>query len=119
MLAGLDRILLGWQAEGVPPDRMQNIETAEAFVARDDVGRGVAFRVPNVQTCAARVGEHVEHIVLRPRRIEAGLAGIKRVKKPALVPDFLPLRLDQIEWIWFAALAHANESGTQETGKGN
>ncbi len=39
--AGLDRVLLGGQAEGVEADGVQDVESAHALVAGDDVGRGV------------------------------------------------------------------------------
>ena len=105
MLAGLDRVLLRRQAERVPAHRMQHVEAAHPLVARDDVRRGVALRMSDVQPGAARVRKHVEHVKLRLRRIEAGLAGIRRVKAGVLVPETLPLRLDLIERIGFAALA--------------
>ena len=106
MLSGLDRILFGGQSERVPAHRMENVETAHSFVARDDIGRGVAFRMTDVQSGAARIRKHVEHVKFRFRGIEILLAGIRRVKRAALVPDRLPFRLDPIEWIRFAALAH-------------
>ena len=49
MLSGLDRVLLGGQAKCVPAHRMKDVEAAHAFVARDDVGRGVAFGMSDVQ----------------------------------------------------------------------
>src|SRR6266481_1791231 len=103
MLASLNRILLCRQTECVPAHRMQNVEAAHAFVSRDDVCRGVAFGVADVQPGPARVREHIEHVELWLLRIEPFLAGIGRVKKLALVPDGLPLRLDLIEWIRSAA----------------
>ena len=51
--ARLDRVLLGGQAERVPAHRVQHVEAAHALVAREDVGRGVAFRVADVQAGAA------------------------------------------------------------------
>ena len=84
---------------------MQNVEAAQAFIARNDVGSGVALRMSNVQTGTARVRKHIEHVELWLRRIETFLAGIGRVKKLALVPDGLPFRLDLVEWIWFTAVA--------------
>ena len=117
MLTGLDRVLLGGQTERVPAHRVQHVETAQALVARDDVGRGVALGMSDVQPRAARVGEHVEHVVFRPRRIEARLAGIRRVESAAFFPERLPLRLELVERIRFAAFAHAGRirnTGTQE-----
>jgi hypothetical protein len=69
MGAGFHRVLLGGQAEGVPANRVEHVKTLGAFVARDDVGAGVALGVADVQTRAARVGKHVEHVVFRLRRV--------------------------------------------------
>src|SRR3712207_745717 len=91
---------------------MQDVEAAHALVARDDVRRRVTLRVPDMQSGAARVGEHVQDVELWLRRIEARLAGVGRVKGALLIPDRLPLRLDDIEGIRLAALAHAEELET-------
>src|SRR5437868_1981422 len=73
----------------------------------------------DVQTGAARVWEHVEHVELRLTRIEVRFAGIGRVKCAGLIPDRLPLRLQAIERIRFAALAtHRNINlETRNSGK--
>ncbi len=75
------------------------------FIARDDVSRGVAFRMPNVQPGPARVRKHIEYIEFWLRSIETFLAGVRRVKKLAFVPDGLPFRFDLVERVWFAAVA--------------
>ena len=105
MLTGFDRVLLRGQTERVPAHWVQDVEAAHAFIARDDVSRRVAFRMPNVQPRPARVRKHIEHIEFWLRRIETFLAGVGPVKKLALVPDGLPFRLNLVERIWFAALA--------------
>ena len=105
MLTRFDRVLFCGQTERVPTHWVQHVEATHPFIARDDVGSGVAFRMTNVQPRPARVGKHIEHVEFWLRRIETFLAGIGRVKKLAVVPDGLPLRLDLIEWIRFAALA--------------
>ena len=64
MLAGLDGVLLGGQAEGVPADRMQDVVAERAAIAGQNVRGGVAFRVPDMQPRAGRVGEHVEDVEL-------------------------------------------------------
>ncbi len=76
----LDRVLLRRQTECVPAHRMQNVEAAHAFVARDDVSGGVTFGMSDVQTRAARIRKHVEDVKFRLRRIEIFLARIGRVK---------------------------------------
>ena len=115
MLAGLDRVLLGRQTEGIPAHRMQHVEAAHAFVAGEDVRRRVALRMADVQARAARIGEHVEDVVFRFRGIEIRFAGIRSVKRAALFPDGLPFRLNLIEWIRFAAVR--SSVGIRNTGK--
>src|SRR5262249_29345306 len=105
MLNSLDRVLLSGQPERVPPHRMQDIETLHAFVARDDVRRCIAFGMSNVQPGPARVRKHIEHVEFWLGTIETSLAGIGGVKKPALVPDGLPFRLDPAACTPFAALS--------------
>src|ERR1700719_3878099 len=121
MLAALDRILLRRQAERIPAHWVQNIESTHPFVASNDVGSGVALRMADVQTGAARIRKHVEHIKLRLLGIEVLLAGIHRVKDLALVPDFLPLRLNLVERIRFAAFAAHRiiNQESRKTGKWN
>ena len=77
MLARLDGVLLGRQAERIPAHRMQDVEAAEPFVARQDVRGGVALRMADVQTRAARIGKHVEDVKFR-------FAGIETVASPGL-----------------------------------
>jgi hypothetical protein len=69
---------------------------------------------------AARIREHVEDVELRFGRIEVRLARIRRVKRARFVPGRLPLRLEAIERIRFAALVHAERirnTGKQEGNK--
>ena len=61
VLAGLHRVLLGWQTEGVEAHRVENVVAGHALEAREHVGTDVAERMANVETGARRVGEHVEH----------------------------------------------------------
>src|SRR5262249_41077641 len=105
MLASLDRVLLGRQSECVPAHGMQHIEAAQPFVTRDDIGGGVAFRMSDMQAGPTRIREHVEHIELWSLGIEVLVARIRHMKNLPLVPDFLPLRINLVEWIWFAAFA--------------
>src|SRR5947209_17721180 len=106
MLAGPNCILLSRQTERVPAHRVQNVVAAKSFVARNDIGRGVAFGVIDMQSGAAWIWEHVEHIKLRFFTIEVFVSGVRRVKNLALVPNALPFRLDLVEWVRFAALVH-------------
>ncbi len=63
--AGLDRVLLGGQPERVEAQRVQHIAARHPVVPGVDVGRDVAQRVPDVQSLARRIREHVldEHLV--------------------------------------------------------
>ena len=105
MLTGLDGILLGGQTECVPTHRVQDIETLHLLEAADDVGGGVAFGMANVQTCAARIREHVEHEVLGLRGIEVGIAGVRCAEGLSGLPHVLPLRFKLGKGECFALLA--------------
>ena len=59
--AGLHGVLLGGQPEGVEPQRVQHITAVHPVVARVDVGGDVAQRVPDVESVAGWIGEHVLH----------------------------------------------------------
>ena len=49
---GLDGVLLSGQAESVPTHRMQDVAAPHSLVTSQDVGRGVALRMADVQTGA-------------------------------------------------------------------
>ena len=68
--AGLHRVLLGGQPEGVEPQRVQHVTAGHPEVAGVDVGGDVAQRVADVQSVAGRIGKHVLHeqLVLGHRR---------------------------------------------------
>ena len=91
VLAGLDGVLLGGQAESVVAHRVQDVEPFLAFVARVDVRGDIAQRVTHVQAGARRVGEHVEHVEFGPRRVGLDLVGF------IFLPAALPLGLDLLE----------------------
>ncbi len=61
VLAGLDGVLLGGQAESVVAHRVQDVVALHAAVARQRIGRDVSQRVPHVQALTRGVGEHVEN----------------------------------------------------------
>ena len=63
--AGLDRVLLRWQAESVVPEGVEDIFAKHAVVAGVDVGGDVAQRVADVETSAGGEGEHVLNEKLR------------------------------------------------------
>ena len=101
MLAGLDRVLLGGQAERVITHWVENIMTGHPLETADDVGGGVAFRMADVEARAARVGEHVEHVVFRLRGVETRIAGAGGAEGFLGFPAGLPLGLEIAEGEWF------------------
>ena len=116
MLAGLASMFFGGQPEGVPAHRMENIESALALVAGDDVSGGVAFGVADVQPGPAGVGKHVERIELGRFRIESLVAWPRHAEGLLLVPSLLPLGFKLVEGIGFASFAH-RASSYPETGR--
>ena len=101
VLAGLHRVLLGGQAEGVVAHGVQDVVASHAHEPGVDVGADVAEGVADVQAGAARVREHVEHVELaavgdlgEPARQRAG--GVGRPEGAPGVPAVLPLRFDPV-----------------------
>lgn len=69
---------------------MQDVIALHAFVPSDDVCCGVAFGMPDVQSCAAWIRKHVEHVIFR-------LGGIVRSAKRLVVfPELLPFGFDRL-----------------------
>ena len=83
MDAALDRGVLGRQAEGVPAERMQDVEALQPLQPRDDVADDVVADVPDVRV-PGRVREHLEAVKLRLRRIFGDFkgAGVGPVRLP-------------------------------------
>src|SRR3954454_10954156 len=106
MLAGFDGVLLGRQSERVPTHRVQDIETAQPLIARNNVSGGVTLGMPDVETSTTRIRKHIQHIILRLGGIEVWLSRIRRLETLLVFPDSLPFRFDLIKRIWFASLAH-------------
>ena len=94
MDAGLDRILLGGQAEGVPSHRMEDVASRHPLVSRHDVVRDVVQQVSDVEAGARGVGEHSHAVVARLRLVEVWITGIRSPEDVLLAPPVLPLRLD-------------------------
>jgi hypothetical protein len=46
---GLDRIIFSRQPEGIPAERVQDVEALHAFPARDDIARRISLAVTDVQ----------------------------------------------------------------------
>ena len=92
MDAAIPRRVLRRQAEGVPSHRVHDGEAARPLVARDHVAERVVADVPHVDF-AARVGEHLEHVVFRR------VAGRDVLDREAALsrPGCLPARLGSAE----------------------
>ena len=112
MLASLDGVLFRRQSKRVPADRVQHIEAAHSLVTGEDVGGGVALRMPDVQPGPGRVRKHVEDVIFRDvagvrvrvslvKRMVGGdaFAGVPRPERLAIMPMLLPLGLENLERI--------------------
>ena len=55
-------------AEGIPTHRVQHIEAAGAFIARDHVAHCVVPNMPHVDP-PRRIGKHFEHVIFRQFRV--------------------------------------------------
>ena len=91
---GLDRVVLGRQAEGVVAHRVDHLKAVAAAEMGDRVADRVVLQVPDVRL-PRRVGEHLEHVGLGAVRLEPGLAGVGHLPGALLGPDPLPLGLDR------------------------
>ena len=93
-LAGLDRVVLRRQAEGVVAHRVDHLEAVAAAEVGDRVADGVALEMADVGL-AGGVGQHLQHVGLRLRIVEAGLPRVRDLPGLLLGPDPLPLALDR------------------------
>ena len=99
VLSGLDGELLGGQAEGVEPHRVQHVVAGHPLEAGEHVGADETERVAHVQAAARRVGEHVEHEQLLAAfggqlGVGEGAGGVRSLECVVLVPPVLPAQLD-------------------------
>jgi hypothetical protein len=69
---------------------MQDIEASHPLITSNDIGRGVAFRVADMQTLARGIREHVKHIKFRLGAILVG------PKCRVFLPVALPFRLNAL-----------------------
>ena len=95
MLAGLDRVVLGRQAEGVVAHRVQHPHAVAAPEVGEHVAHRVVLEVAHVRL-ARRIGQHLEHVALGRGGVEAGLAGVRHLPGSLALPDVLPLALDRV-----------------------
>ena len=89
---GLDRGVLGGQAERVVAHRMQHLVSGAATEVRDDVAHRVVGDVPHVQV-AGWVRQHLEHVRAR-RIVRRGIGRIRRLERLLVGPYLLPAGLD-------------------------
>ncbi len=89
VLARLDRVVLGRQAERVVAHRVEDPAARAAMEVRDGVADGVDLQVADVRL-AAGVRQHDEHVGLRPRVV--GVVG--DLPRALVGPHLLPARLD-------------------------
>ena len=92
VLAGVDRVLLGGQPEGVEAERVQHVMPGHAQVPAEHVGADVPQRMADVQPDAAGIGEEVQQVELGPpgHAAEPGrqsAAGAVRVRRAWNVPS--------------------------------
>jgi hypothetical protein len=64
MRARLDGVLLGREPESVPAHGVHDVEATHALVTGENIGRGVAFGMADVQAGSAGVREHIEDVIL-------------------------------------------------------
>ena len=83
VLPRLDGILLGGQTIRVEAHRVEHVEALQTLVATVDITGDIAERMPHMQSRPARVGEHIQHIVVRLGAVVADLINT----------FFFPLRL--------------------------
>ncbi len=83
-----DGMLFGRQTKGIKPHRVDDAGSPHPLEAADNIGGGVAFWVPHMQTVPAGIGKHVENVGL------AFCWQAGRAKGFVLLPPGLPLRFN-------------------------
>lgn len=88
----LDGELLSRQAKGVPAHRMEDVIALHPLHPGDDIGRGVAFGVADVEPLARGIGEHVEDVIFGTGEImDVAIEGV------LLLPCLFPFVLNRSE----------------------
>ena len=100
MDARRDGVLFGRKPEAVVAERVENVVTGHALVAREDVGADVAERVADVQSGARWIRKHVEHEQLGATRDLVGFGKrsgrVRRLECAVRFPMVLPLDFDRV-----------------------
>jgi hypothetical protein len=76
--------------EGIPPDRMDDIQSPHKFMAGNDIHDGKISNVPHMDA-ARGIGVHFQAITFRFLWVFLGFEDL------LLRPDFLPLCFDPLE----------------------
>src|SRR5215211_1083055 len=105
MLARLDGVVLGGQAEGVVAHRVDHLEAVTTAEVGDRVAEGVVLEVADVRI-AGGVRQHLEDVALRLGFVEAGLPGVRNLPGALVGPYRLPAGLNRL---WVVAL-HARSN---------
>ena len=92
MDAVLDGRVLGGHAQGVPADRVEDVEAPHHLEPGDDVADGIIADMAHVDP-ARGIGVHLQGVILRAAGVLGGL------ERRLLVPGLLPLGLDLAESI--------------------
>ena len=93
-------VVLGRQAEGVPAHGVQDVIAALTLFARDDVQRGVAARMADVQARGGRVRELDQRVEFRLGMVDLGMEGI------LVLPDLLPFGLNCFKVVFHDSSPH-------------
>ena len=118
MLASFDGILLSWQAKGIPAHGVQHIETRLFLEPTHDIRGGISFRMPDVQSLATRVGEHVQSVEFWLGGIEILITRTRGAERFLSLPDSLPLGLELVEGKGIATIsAHGEGRITVKEGR--
>jgi len=97
MSPSLDRIVLGRESESIESHRMEDIVPLRMVVSRDDIGRCVSLRMPDMKSRSRRIGEHVEDIFFWANLSSCQtslLSWILRLECFLFCPELLPLLLE-------------------------
>ena len=104
MNAILDGGVLCGEAEGIPPERVQDVVPTHPFQARERIADAVVPHVPHVGM-AGRIGEHLEAVELRLGVIDRDLKCVRG--RPFLLPfliEFLRMVIGHRLWAFGSGL---------------
>ena len=59
---------------------MQHVKAFHPLVSGHNIGRGISFQMADMKSLSAGVGEHIEHVKFRFRRVEPWFMRVRRMK---------------------------------------